>query len=375
MKYSISYASFLDLSLDIIDRISWSNATESYSIICDTLSKGLKFDYAEVWLRDINEPILKLSDFRYTTDSKTENFSIKSKNISFSFGEGLPGIAWKTKSSLWIKDVTNEPVFLRRKEAKLAGLKTCYVFPILAEDYLDGVIILYSKHSLEENPRIIKLMNILSSRIGSNIIKKELSEIVNHYEKEATQQIDLISKIFNLRDPYTITHEIHVRNFAAELGKKLNFTPTQLNDLKFAATLHDIGKIAIPMEILSKPSKLNFQEFELIKTHVTISYDLIKDLVFSDEVKRMVLEHHERLDGSGYPSGKKGEELLFSSQLLAITDVVSAMLENRPYRTAHKKETVIEELVKYSNIKYNAEIVKCAIELLENIPDHYFILQ
>jgi len=373
MKHAISYASFIDLSLDIIDRISRSSDTRSYSIICDVLGQGLKFDYAEVWLRDISEPILKLSDIRYTTDNKTEEFSIKSKQISFSFGQGLPGIAWKSKSPLWIKDVTKEPAFLRREEAKLAGLKTCYVFPILAENYVDGVIVLFSKYILEANPRIIKLITILSARIGLNIIKRELSKIVNHYENQATQQIDLISKLFNLRDPYTITHEIHVRNFAVELGKKMSFSSIQLSDLKYAATLHDIGKIAIPMEILSKPSKLNFQEFELIKTHVSISYDLIKDLVFSDEVKRMVLEHHERLDGSGYPSGKKGDEILLSSQLLAITDVVSAMMENRPYRTAYKKEVVIDELMKYSNIKYNAEIVSYAIESLKNLPDDYFI--
>jgi len=126
------------------------------------------------------------------------------------------------------------------------------------------------------------------------------------------------------------------------------------------------------MEILSKPSKLTVEELNLVRTHVIAGYNIIKDLKFSDDVKRMVYEHHERLDGSGYPQGLRGDQIFFGSQLLAVTDVVSAMMENRPYRPAHSKETVIEELTKYSNIKYNPAIVDIALGLLNEYPQDYF---
>ena len=372
MKIHFTNASFLDLSLEAIDRISRAEENEYYPIFCRTLGEGFKWDYGEVWIRDTIKPLLIKSDINYTTDERSEIFARAPKRASFAYGEGFPGIAWEAKKIVWFSDFLHNKQFIRSKEAMKAGFKTCCAIPVLAENYVDAVILFFSRKPLEENTKLNKLLEILSSKIGTHILKKQLAGLVENYREEASRNIELISKIFSLRDPYTITHEIFVKRLAVDIGKKLEFSAKQLQDLSFAATLHDIGKIAIPMEILSKPSKLTVEELNLVRTHVIAGYNIIKDLKFSDDVKRMVYEHHERLDGSGYPQGLRGDQIFFGSQLLAVTDVVSAMMENRPYRPAHSKETVIEELTKYSNIKYNPAIVDIALGLLNEYPQDYF---
>jgi HD-GYP domain-containing protein (c-di-GMP phosphodiesterase class II) len=371
MKRYYNCADFLEISLDVIEQVS-QDEDNSYQIICESLGERLKWDYAEVWLRDALNPQLVQSDICYTTDQLTSDFSKVRKHSIFHYDQGLPGLSWRTKEPVWITNLTTEKRFLRQKEAKKAGLKTCLIVPVIAEDYVDGVIMFFSKKSLEENKHIIKLMSLLSSRLGLNIIKNQLSNMLINYEKEADKNIELISKIFSLRDPYTISHEKFVRNLVTDIGQRLNFTHEEIQDLNYAAALHDIGKISIPMEILSKPARLSHEEFQLIKTHVIAGYELIQDLSFSDNVKRMVLEHHEKLDGSGYPFGKIKDEIYLGSQVLAISDIASAMLENRPYRAAHKKLAVIDELNRLANGKFDSKLIELAIEVLAKYDDDYF---
>jgi len=371
MKKYCNDSEFLDISLDVIEKVS-NDPNNSYKIICETLGEKLNWDYIEVWLKDISEPVLNQSDINYTSDQLTIDFSHVRKQSFFSYDEGLPGLSWKASKPIWIKNLLAEKRFLRQEEAKKAGLNTCLIVPIIAEDYVDGIIMFFSKKILDEDKNTIKLMSILGSRLGINTIKNQLSNMLVNYEIEANKNIELITKIFSLRDPYTISHEKFVRNLATDIGIRLNFTQQQIKDLMYAAALHDIGKIAIPIEILSKPAKLTYEEFQLVKTHVIVGYNLVNDLGFSENVKRMILEHHERLDGSGYPYNKKGEEIYLGSQILAISDVVSAMLENRPYRVAHQKSAVIEELTKNATTRYNPIFVQIAIDIISHYDDDHF---
>lgn len=364
MSPNYTYSSFVDLSLRLFNEVSAHSPTQSYQIICQSIASTLKWEYAEVWIRDNKKPVLVQSDIYYSTNRATELFAKVRVKPTFEFGEGLPGRAWSQKKTFWIDDLSNESTFLRQTEAKKARLVSCMVTPILAEDYVDAVIIFFSKSRHKPNPRLMHLMDTLSAHLGSKIIKLQLETIKNEYVHDANRSVDLISKIFSLRDPYTITHEALVRTFSAKLGERLNFSSTQLSDLNYASILHDIGKISIPMEILSKPSKLTSAEYELIKTHVMTGYELIKDLNFNNNVKLMVLQHHERNDGSGYPNKLQESEILIGSQVLAVADVVSAMIENRPYRPAYSIDYTIKELIAGIGIKFNRQIVNYAIDIL-----------
>lgn len=365
MNTKISFEDFLDLSLDVIDQVSRADMLKSYPIICRILTIYLDCDYSEVWLKDTVKPYLIPTQIYYAKDTLSESFAKAEKNDAYSLGKGFPGLAWKHKKPLWFTDITHNLEFSRASFAKKAKLNTCLAVPFFVEDYVDGVILFFNHDHLDENLELMRLMHILSGRIGLHLLKKQLDLLNNPSFCTEDQSVVIISKIFNARDQYTSIHENYVKCFSLKLADLMNFSDKEKHDLTIAASLHDIGKIGIPMEILSKPSNLSKEEFNLIKNHVLIGYELIRDLSYNDEVKRMVLEHHERNDGSGYPYGLDKDHIYIGSQLLAVADVVSAMLENRPYRVAHDKQTVIDELEMNKGIKYNTEITDYAIGLIK----------
>lgn len=370
MKSKISFEDFLDLSLDIIDKVSRADMLKSYPIICRMLAMHLDCDYSEVWLKDTVEPYLIPTQIYHAKDKLSEKFAKTAKEDAIYLDKGFSGQAWKHKKPLWFTNITMHPEFKRTSEAKKANLNTCLAMPFFVEDYVDGVILFFNHDDLGENHKLMQLLHILSGHIGLHLLKKQLDLLNNPSFCTEDQSVVIISKIFNARDQYTSIHENYVKCFSMKLAKLMNFSNKSKHDLSIAASLHDIGKIGIPMEILSKPAKLSKEEFNLIKNHVQIGYDLIKDLSYSDEVKRMVLEHHERMDGSGYPQGLNKDQIYIGSQLLAVADVVSAMLENRPYRIAHEKQSVIDELEMYKGIKYNTEISNYAIGIIKEEIQH-----
>ncbi|MFN3699611.1 MAG: HD-GYP domain-containing protein, partial [Dictyoglomus sp.] len=145
--------------------------------------------------------------------------------------------------------------------------------------------------------------------------------------------------------------------------RKLRLSSDEIESIKIGALLHDIGKIAIPGEILNKPGKLNNIEMEIVKTHPLIGYDMLKNIDFASEVLRIVLQHHERLDGSGYPEGLKNGEIDFLARIVAVADVVEAMISHRPYRPPLGVEKALEEIEKNKGIKYDEDVVDACIKL------------
>lgn len=137
----------------------------------------------------------------------------------------------------------------------------------------------------------------------------------------------------------------------------------QVDALRMAGIIHDIGKICTPAEILSKPTKLTDIELQLIRTHSQVGYDILKEIEFLWPVAKIVLQHHERMDGSGYPKALKGDEIMIESRILAVADVVEAIASNRPYRPAQGLDVVFEEISKYRGILYDADVVDACLRL------------
>ena len=153
-----------------------------------------------------------------------------------------------------------------------------------------------------------------------------------------------LSRSVEARDPYTSGHERRVAELATAIARELGLDEDGLRCVRIAGLLHDVGKIGVPAEILSKPSRLSEMEFALIKGHPLAAYDILREIEFSCPIADVVLQHHERLDGSGYPQGLSGGEIRLEAQILAVADVVEAMVSHRPYRPALEEAAAIAEI-------------------------------
>lgn len=158
------------------------------------------------------------------------------------------------------------------------------------------------------------------------------------------QTIETVALAVEKRDPYTAGHQRRVADLAVAIGQELGMTGERLEGLRLGATIHDIGKIYVPAEILARPGKISAAEFEIIKAHAQIGYDIMKGVDFPWPVAQMILQHHERLDGSGYPNGAKGGDIILESRILAVADVVEAMASHRPYRPGLGIEAALKEI-------------------------------
>ena len=165
------------------------------------------------------------------------------------------------------------------------------------------------------------------------------------------------------RDPYTAGHQRRVADLARTIATEMRLSSDQVDGIRMAGVVHDVGKIAIPSEILSKPGALTDLEYNLVKKHPEVGYDILKNIDFPWPIADIVLQHHERLDGSGYPRGLKGEEMLAEAKILAVADVMEAMSSHRPYRAAVGVDKALEELNEKKDRLYDAEVVAVCVDL------------
>ncbi len=179
------------------------------------------------------------------------------------------------------------------------------------------------------------------------------------------QMINTLSDIVEIKDAYTAGHQKKVAALAAGIAKEIGFPLEFIETVKLAAMIHDLGKISIPASILNKPGKLSNIEWELIKTHPTETDNILKNNKTMEYCRKIILQHHERMDGSGYPKGLEGEEIMMEARIIAVADVVEAMTSYRPYRPALGLETAIKEITKNKGKLYDEPVVKACMKVLE----------
>jgi putative nucleotidyltransferase with HDIG domain len=175
--------------------------------------------------------------------------------------------------------------------------------------------------------------------------------------------IKAMSMVVETRDPYTAGHQDKVARLAAAIAEKMSLSEEQIKGIQMAGVIHDIGKMYIPADILSKPSKLSSIEMQLIMTHSQAGYDIMKDIEFPWPVARIILEHHERMDGSGYPDGRLKNDILLESRIIAIADVVDAMASHRPYRPSLGIDVALREIEKNKGVLYDSDMVDACLTL------------
>jgi len=177
------------------------------------------------------------------------------------------------------------------------------------------------------------------------------------------QTIATMASLVEARDPYTAGHQRRVTSLSAAIGTELGFDKQTIAGLSVAAQLHDIGKMTVPAEILAKPGKLSYAEFALVKGHVEAGANMLSSIDFPWPVAQIVLQHHERLDGSGYPRGIAGEETLMEARVLAVADVVEAMSAHRPYRASLGLGAALAEIERGSATLFDADAVNACISV------------
>lgn len=218
------------------------------------------------------------------------------------------------------------------------------------------------RRELEINNRVHR--NELETRVMEQTaeIKKTMATL----KKTLDGVINTVALTFEKKDPYTSGHQRRVAHLASSIAMKLHLSDDVICGLRMACFIHDIGKINIPSEILSKPGKLTEAEFGLIRTHPQIGYDILKTVEFPWPIAEIIYQHHERINGSGYPRGLHGGNLLHEAKILGVADVVEAMSSDRPYRPALGLQKGIEELRKNREVLYDPTVVDACLDLLES---------
>jgi putative nucleotidyltransferase with HDIG domain len=188
-----------------------------------------------------------------------------------------------------------------------------------------------------------------------------------HSELQKTMDgvISAISSVVESRDPYTAGHQRRVAELARAISREMGFTEWRQQGMHIMGLLHDVGKMAVPAEILSKPGKISQYEFNIIKNHSRIGFDILDKIEFPWPVAPAILQHHERMNGSGYPGGLQGEQITVEARILAVADVVEAMSSHRPYRAALGLEAALREVQQNSGRLYDPEVVNACLRLLQ----------
>ncbi len=210
------------------------------------------------------------------------------------------------------------------------------------------------------------ILAIAEDVTGRQRAETELKESYEKLHRTMDQTIQALSVTLGKRDPYTSTHQQRVTQLACAIALEMRLTDKQVSGMRVAAILHDIGKIYVPSEILSKPTKLSTAEFGIIKTHPKAGYDILASIEFPWPVATIVLQHHEKLDGSGYPSSLKGDQILLEARILCVADIIEAMSSHRPYRPALGINSALDEIVQSRGIKFDPLVVDACVCLIQD---------
>ena len=260
------------------------------------------------------------------------------------------------------------------------GIHRYLTKPWSREDFLHTIRQMLGKADLmRENRRLDELVKKQNAELLD--LNKGLEEKVRQKTRHLNQSLEelrsslekirmilggtvlAMSRIVESRDPYTAGHEQQVARIACVISEKMQLPADRVEAIRVAGQLHDIGKIAVPSEILTKPGRLSPLEMEMVKTHCRNAYDILKAIEFPYPVAKIILQHHERMDGSGYPQGLKGEDILLEARIIACADVIEAISSHRPYRPAMDIDTAMKEITDHRGILYDANVVDACLDI------------
>ena len=344
--------------------------------ICDAITQDSPFLLAYVGV------VGPAPEYRMTVQAKAGRAQSYLDGIEISgskdlqSGQGPVGMAFRTGVSQIVSDVDTDVNYAPwREHAHRHGIRCSMTVPFVIAAEQKGILGVYSANANAFGPVVREAFEHLAQEIGvglESLRQREQIERERLAREEAQQSfvnaltaaVGAIAGAVEAGDPFTAGHQRRVSKVACDIGRAMGWSEYELQGLEMAAMVHDIGKLAVPQQILNKPGRLTPEEFARVKVHANVGYRILKDIPFPWPVAGMAWQHHEKLDGSGYPLGLKGEAILPGARILAVADIVESMACERPYRKALGVDIALQEVESLAaQGKLDAEVVKACVRM------------
>jgi putative nucleotidyltransferase with HDIG domain len=290
-----------------------------------------------------------LDDFRVSWDKQ--------------FAPGSPGgMAVDSTEPVFTTDVLTDPDFAAwRDRATQFGIRSLVSIPVMANSQIDGVLTIYSDEPDVFDATSVAVLKNLAEHVGAGIDRLQHIAQVND-ALEGT--IRVLTRAVEARDSYTAGHQAAVSALAEQIAVRLGLPEPQVQGVRLAGLVHDLGKVAVPIDLLTKPGELRATELALLHDHAAIGEEILSTVVFPWPIAEIVGQHHERIDGSGYPKGLRGDEIRIEARIIAVADVAEAMGRSRPFRPAHTRAETLEFLAAERGGQLDAAAVDACLEIL-----------
>ena len=369
------------------------------SALSEAAAALARVDSTELLVEEVCKAIASQGPYMLAWVGKAENDANKTVTVMGGAGEAIAYIknivvSWSEqnasglgpagacirsdKPSVMSDSETDEGFKVWRELARDFGIRSAIGCPIPdGEEHPFGCLLVYSKIPNAFGESEIQLFESLAREIGFGLrsIERQHQLDIQIHEKEKVQErlasalratIEAMSRTMEWRDPYTAGHQKRVASIAIAIARQMGWGDEQIQALYMAAMVHDIGKVAVPAEILTKPTRLTELEMKMVQEHAETGYQILKDIPFPWPIAEVVHQHHERLDGSGYPKGLKGDQICIEARILSVADTIEAMATHRPYRPARGLIAAMDEVRAEAGEKLDSSVVEAAFQLLAN---------
>ena len=279
-------------------------------------------------------------------------------------GQGPTGRALRTGETVIEPDIVSDREFAPWMQRAVArGFRSSISLPVRVNGEVEGAFSVYADEPDAFAPRAVRLLEDLMVSLGFGI---ERMRDRQDLEIAFANSIELVGSVVESRDPYTAGHQTRVAQLAGAIGRELGLDEHRVEGLVYAATIHDAGKVGIPIDLLSRPGRLAEEEMALIRRHAQIGWEITSKFRWPWPVAEIVHQHHERMDGSGYPQGLHGDEILLESRIVAVADVYEAVSSRRPYRAALGVDSARSVVTDDSGTKFDADVVDAFLRVLDD---------
>jgi PAS domain S-box-containing protein len=340
--------------------------TDLFSEICEVVVSGATYRLAWVGLSDPASPL----GVRMVASANRSIAYVEAIDLLATSGPyGSPlSIAMETRKLQIVQDVAALPSDIPwRQFAIESGFRSMIALPLPISGDEFGLLAIYAAEPNVFSEEAVDVLSELAADISFGVdalrTRVERTSYRTRFEASLEAAVRAIATAAELRDPYTGGHQRRVAELSAAISQELGLPASDTNGIAVAASIHDIGKLAVPAEILSRPGRLSEAEFAIVKEHAQAGHDIVAGIDFPWPVAEMIRQHHERQDGSGYPQGLRGDKILLGSRILAIADIVEAMHSHRPYRPALGIDSALAVIGNERGTRLDADAVDACIAL------------
>ena len=333
--------------------------------------------YAMAWVGK-PDPSDRMILLAYAGDGAQDYLAVAAKSLSDTERRlGPTGTALRTGETQINHSFADNPALRPLREAaQKHGYRSSIALPLKEDGHVFGALTIYATELDVFDPDEVRLLEELADDTGFGIsaLRARADRIAAQHRLRRGLEVtvEALASTVERRDPYTAGHQRQVSELTTATARRMGLPESTIDGLRLASIIHDVGKVQVPAEILSKPGRLTPLEFALIKEHAQVGYDIVKDIDFPWPVADIVLQHHERLDGSGYPKGLRADEILIEAKILAVADVLDAMMSHRPYRPALGLDAALAELEAGKGTLFDPAVVDACASLFREgvLPGH-----